>query len=1533
MKNAVFLIWFLSISLLNVNVSWAQHAGDDSHNGPTDQVRRMKSWEHHIKLKNESIFRDLKWRAVGPKFQGGRIESIACPAGYTSTIYVGVGSGNVWKTVNNGTTWEAIFEHESTFTIGDIEVSKSNPEVVWVGTGENLMARSSFAGTGVFKSIDGGKTWQDMGLHDTHHIGRVVIHPDDPDIVYVAAIGHQYSFNEERGLFKTTDGGETWDKILYTSDEVGVVDVAMDPSDNQILYASTWRANRKAWNFVGRGEECGIYKTTDGGETWKRLTDGFPVGERVGRIGLDISPSNPNVVYAIIANQRDVYRSDDKGLSWKKVNEKRVRSAFGDIKISPDDENEIYVLGTRLLHSRDGGKTFSEVSEKVVHLYHHGHTGLHLDHHDLWIDPLNADRLLLGTDGGFYISYDRSETWLHINNLPIAEFYAISADMASPYNIYGGTQDDAALFGPSTYDLEKGGEDPWKHVYIDPWGGGDSYFTLVDPTDPDTIYYEQQFGSLKRKNMKDGSTKYIKPRAKKGEPRLRCNWMTPFIISHHNPITLYYGANKLFKSINRGDSWTCISGDLTTNPGPERRGNVPYGTITSISESALKPGLIYVGTDDGNVQVTRNDGFSWAKINTGLDDKWVSRVVASQHELGTVYVCLTGYREDDFEKYLYMSTDYGKTWRSIAGNLPCESINVIREDHRDKDILYVGTDLGIYASLDRGKKWYSLCSNLPTCAVHDIAVHPRENELAIGTHGRSAFVLDVEPIQSIERETYAKKREGTDAAARMRSWRHHVKLKNESPFKSLRWSSVGPTLQGGRIEAIAVPPGNHGTIYVGPGSGNIWKTVNNGLTWEPIFENESTFTIGDIAVSSSNPDIIWVGTGETQPRHSGYSYAGTGVFKSTDAGQTWKNMGLHDTHHIGKVIIDPENPDVVYVAAIGHFWSRNEQRGLFKTTDGGKSWEKVIYISDQTGAVDLVMDPADNKTLYAAAWQLISGKESGIYKTIDAGKTWRKLTDGLPAGDLGRIGLDVSVSNPDIVYAFIDNWAPGSGRRKIVGGEVYRSSNKGETWEKANEEDLYSVFSIYGWKFCDIRISPDNENEIYILGNRGFHSRDGGKTYERFGEKIIRLHDTKGKVLHLDQHELWIDPLNPDRVILGNDGGLFMSYDRARSWLHINNLPIGEFYFVSTDMETPYNIYGGTQDNAALYGPSSYEFKDTTQDPWKHVFLDRWTGGDAFVTLRDPTDRNIVYYEHQHGDMKRMDVTGTSVLSGGEFSQNIRLWAKRGEPRRRFGWYTPFIISHHNPYTLYAGGDKLFKSLNRGQNWYAVSPDLADPGSGERGVVPFGTITMISESPFKPGLIYVGTEGGSVYLTQNDGESWVKIDKDLPDKWVSRIEASRYEMGTVYVSFTGYREDDFEKYLYMSTDYGKNWSSITGNLPSESINVVREDPKKKNILYVGTDIGVYTSLDRGVSWHSLCNNLPTTPVHDMVVHPRENELVIGTHGRSIFVLDVEPIQNFNWETYRKKRKGTDAATRMRSWRHHVKLKNESPFNMTLLRRV
>ncbi|MFC1600929.1 WD40/YVTN/BNR-like repeat-containing protein [Candidatus Sumerlaeota bacterium] len=749
MKKTRLFRSFLLVCSTIACVLLAAGAANGANSPATDPAARMKSWEQHVKLKQESIFKDLKWVAVGPRIQGGKIESIWSPKGHSSTIYVGVGSGNLWKTVNNGTTWKPIFEQESTFSVSVVTVSDNDPNLVWVGTGEPHMARSSFAGTGVFKSTNAGETWQHMGLVDTHHIGRVLIDPKDSDVVYVAALGHQYTYNEERGVFKTTDGGKTWKKILYISEKVGVVEVAMDPSDNKTLYAIAWERDRKAWDNVEAGPGSGLYKSTDAGKNWKRIAGGLPTGEKVGRMGITIAPSNPNVLY-IICDHRgvggEVYRSDDKGENWRKTHEGRVKTGIGYdfclIRVLPDNEDEIFIVGFNLLYSPDAGKTQISLSERVVPMlsYKTVRETPHCDNHDMFIDRADPNKVMLGTDGGLYISYDRAKTWLHVNTLPIAEFYAISVDNNKPYRIWGGTQDNGVLDGeakPITIGLEHWNWD----------GGGDNYVTRIDPNNLDTMYTEGMFGGMERRDLKTGKRKGIRPRAPQDEPRLRSNWMTPFILSHYNSETLYAGAQMVFKSTNRGDDWTCISPDLSTNPGPEKQGDVPFGTITDISESELMQGLLYAGTDDGQVHVTKDDGATWTKINQGLPDKWVTRLVASKYEVGTVFLSFTGYREDDFEKYLYMSTDFGKTWKSIAGNMAAESINVIREDPSDKDILYVGTELGAYCSLDRGKSWHSLSNHLPTTPVHDIAVHPTEGDLVIGTHGRSAFVLDTEKIK------------------------------------------------------------------------------------------------------------------------------------------------------------------------------------------------------------------------------------------------------------------------------------------------------------------------------------------------------------------------------------------------------------------------------------------------------------------------------------------------------------------------------------------------------------------------------------------------------------------------------------------------------------------------------------------------------------------------------------------------------------------------------------------------------------------
>jgi len=477
-----------------------------------------------------------------------------------------------------------------------------------------------------------------------------------------------------------------------------------------------------------------------------------------------IAQSNPEVVYALLDNHSpdpaitsedggprriggEVYRSDDRGVTWKKVNEEPVPVGydFCIIKVAPDNEEVVYLPGQRFMASKDGGRTYRRIQGTLVHLLPHGSRVLHLDQHALWINPQEGDHMILGNDGGLHVSYDRGDSWLHLNNLPIGEFYAVSVDMETPYQIFGGTQDDAALWGPSDHVVEWDVADPWEHVYLDRWGGGDSYFTYPDPTDPDVIYYEHQFGDLRRKDMATGSAPGIRPVAGEGEKPLRRNWMTPFIISRYDPQTLYYAANRLFKSQDRGDSWTAISPDLTSQP--PSQGNVPFGTLTSLSESPTQEGLIYTGGDDGFIHVTRNDGATWTRIDGDLPKLWVSRVEASGHRSGTVYVSMTGYREDDSSAYLFASDDFGESWTSISPGLPMESVNVVREDPTDPDILYVGTDLGVYVSLDRGSSWHSLSATLPTTPVHDLVVHPRDGEIVIGTHGRSVWIADLAAVR------------------------------------------------------------------------------------------------------------------------------------------------------------------------------------------------------------------------------------------------------------------------------------------------------------------------------------------------------------------------------------------------------------------------------------------------------------------------------------------------------------------------------------------------------------------------------------------------------------------------------------------------------------------------------------------------------------------------------------------------------------------------------------------------------------------
>ena len=770
----------------------------------------------------------------------------------------------------------------------------------------------------------------------------------------------------------------------------------------------------------------------------------------------------------------------------------------------------------------------------------------------------------------------------------------------------------------------------------------------------------------------------------------------------------------------------------------------------------------------------------------------------------------------------------------------------------------------------------------------------------------------------------------TTAAERAAAWADHQSMERDSYFRGLAWRADGPVQTGARVSSIAIPPGNTGTIYVGVGTGGLWKTVNNGITWRPIFDHQSTFAIGDVAVSQSDPNIVWVGTGEDQPRYAGYAYPGTGIFKSVDAGASWSPMGLAETQHIAKVIIHPTNPNVVYVAAMGHLWSPNAERGVFRTRDGGAHWQKVLFVDDSTGVSDMALDPRDPRTLYAWAWQIEQGRAGGLFKSTDGGDHWRRITAGLPHGMLGRAGLDVAPGNPNVVYLFLDNRAPATVKgRPFVGGQVYRSDDRGEHWRQVNTQDLYDVFGVFGWKFTDVRVDPRNADHVYILGNRGFQSNDGGATWRRIGDRILRVHHTDGRALHLDQHELVIDPSNPDRLLLGNDGGLFMSYDGGESWLHLNDIPVSQMYFVATDNQTPYRIFAGTQDDAAIYGPSNASLDDAEPAAWRSVYLDRWTGGDSFVTLPDPTDARWVYYEHQNGDMLRMDITGSSVLTGGPSAVDIRPRAPTGAPRVRFSWYAPFLISPHDPRTLYAGGNQVLKSTDRGDHWTVVSPDLGDPPGADRAPVTTGALTMLAESPLVPGMLAGGTEGGRVWLTPDDGATWRRIDAGLPHLWVSRVTLSGRDAGTIYVSFTGFRQDDHRPYVYVSHDTGRTWRSIAANLPLESVNVIKEDPGDPHVLFVGTDLGVYVSRDLGRRWESLSATLPSTPVMDLTVQARDRDLVIGSYGRGAWILDLAPIRDtvavsaarplyvyptrnatvdwFPWETVPGERRGRNVA--------------------------
>ncbi|MFQ5790039.1 MAG: hypothetical protein ACE5JI_06115 [Acidobacteriota bacterium] len=708
----------------------------------------------------------LPWRSIGPAVFGGRVTDVAGLPGDRNVLYVAHASAGLFKSTNGGITFESIFDEGHTLSIGAIALAPENPEVIYAGTGEGNPRNSTSFGDGLYKSLDGGKTWKHLGLEATERFSRIIVNPLNPDIVFAGAMGHEWGANEERGVYRSKDAGATWEKVLYTNETSGCSDLRFDPENPNIVYAGMYDYQRRPWHFRSGGPGSGLYRSSDGGDTWVKLTDpalenGLPGKGLLGRIGMGVARSNPRVVYAMIESEEEgeLWRSEDRGKSWKMVNADSSINFrpfyFTDIRVDPMDENRIYSLSGPLLLSTDGGKTFDRIGRTI-----------HGDHQALWIDPTDPQRVLNGSDGGFHVSNDRGAHWELVNVMPLAQAYHVNYDMADPYNVLAGFQDNHIWRGPNEKWNQAGVEGAdWHRIHF-----GDGYYAEPDPRDPNVIYTNAHYGNIVRVDLRSGERRSIQPYpvALRGSPAdlhpYRFNWNSPIHLSPNDPDVVYFGSNVLFRTRDGGYSWDIISPDLTTNDAekitgsggpitPDNTSAEYHCTIIAIAESPLDGRVIWVGTDDGNVQLTRDGGATWTHLTGNVKGlpplSWVPTIHASHHAAGTAYVAFDRHRLDDFAPYAYVTTDYGKSWVKISDGLR-GYVHVVRDDPRRPNLLYAGTELGIFVSFDGGKAWTDLRGDLPRLAVRDLKVHPRDNDLIIGTHGRGVYIMDdVTPLQEL----------------------------------------------------------------------------------------------------------------------------------------------------------------------------------------------------------------------------------------------------------------------------------------------------------------------------------------------------------------------------------------------------------------------------------------------------------------------------------------------------------------------------------------------------------------------------------------------------------------------------------------------------------------------------------------------------------------------------------------------------------------------------------------------------------------